>query len=421
VFGQNDLTTSTVQPLGAQSLCSPGGIAITGDGSIFISDGFHNRVLGYQGQSVPFNNLLPANALIGQSNFSANSSGSGFNQLNSPYHLWYHAAADHLWVGDEMNHRIIRYSNASFVQVQTASAPVVSDALSLDNGTADVILLPKGNDSVPHINANHFTFFKDSNQNTYPGQYQLGIFPASLEEITPLGAVVQGLQFQQYTGWATKSSVTNNSQQFQFSRLFPSIPTQVRFTYSLYTASGQVDFAGASFLEAPSTLKLAIQIYNWPFANKSNSLAFSINLPADPPLFSALHLGSASAFTNLFQLNSTNGTLVVQFQLIDNVLLDNATFPIKSFSVTPTNVTFVFPSFSSMLVYDPDFTVTLNGVGGSGDGSGGGSSLLPLFALLALLVIPLIAIVIAVVIFLTLYLRKKRLRGKMSSESSINF
>ena len=62
----------------------------------------------------------------------------------------------------------------------------------------------------------------------------------------------------------------------------------------------------------------------------------------------------------------------------------------------------VFKSF----VYDPDFSVAIDGGGSGGDGGGGdgGDDQLPLLSLLALIVIPCVMIFVVAVVLVVLWL-----------------
>ena len=86
-----------------------------------------------------------------------------------------------------------------------------------------------------------------------------------------------------------------------------------------------------------------------------------------------------------------------------------------------------FPCFASSLLYDPDFSVTLDTGGSStGDGSfqGGGdgsSSSLAYLALLLLIVIPAGLILVAVAVGVTVCIFHKRRASRLVISESVNF
>jgi len=75
------------------------------------------------------------------------------------------------------------------------------------------------------------------------------------------------------------------------------------------------------------------------------------------------------------------------------------------------NLEIVVPFFNSSIYYDPDFSVTLFGGGGtSGGGDGSGSNLLPLISLVVLVPVCFVGLLVVVLGVLFQWLRKRRIR-----------
>ncbi|HEV3110363.1 MAG TPA: NHL repeat-containing protein [Candidatus Binataceae bacterium] len=109
VIGQPDFTTtSTCPPPTQQSLCRPQYVALDSAGNLFVSDNIHSRVTEY---NTPVNNDPAFNEVFGQTSASArgcNSLGLGANSLCSPEGLALDGGA--LFVSDANNARVVSYS-----------------------------------------------------------------------------------------------------------------------------------------------------------------------------------------------------------------------------------------------------------------------------------------------------------------------
>ncbi|CAF4558270.1 unnamed protein product [Rotaria sp. Silwood1] len=77
--------------------------ATGGDGKFFVCDTYNNRVLIYN--TMPTSNNQDADVVLGQPNFTSNSSGSGANQLNLPSGVC--SDGTRLFVVDQANNRIL--------------------------------------------------------------------------------------------------------------------------------------------------------------------------------------------------------------------------------------------------------------------------------------------------------------------------
>ncbi|MFZ0888132.1 MAG: NHL repeat-containing protein [Candidatus Binataceae bacterium] len=120
VFGQGlDFTSSQCNngygaPQTAETLCNPAGVALDGNGDLFVADTGNNRVLAY---TAPFNPAADANVVFGQSgsftrglcNLGTNPSTAGSNTLCGPTGLAVNGGGN-LYVADTQNSRVLEYN-----------------------------------------------------------------------------------------------------------------------------------------------------------------------------------------------------------------------------------------------------------------------------------------------------------------------
>ncbi|NPA69022.1 MAG: T9SS type A sorting domain-containing protein [Chlorobi bacterium] len=86
VVGQTDFTSSS-SGTAANKLNSPTGIIVLPDGRLLVTDNGNNRVLIFN--SIPEENGASADVVIGQPDFTSNSSGSDADELDSPWDCAY--------------------------------------------------------------------------------------------------------------------------------------------------------------------------------------------------------------------------------------------------------------------------------------------------------------------------------------------
>lgn len=77
-------------------------------GRLWIADGSNNRVLRFDNAAF-LGNGAPASAVLGQANFTTATAGASGSTLNSPHGLVV-GPDDALWVADRVNHRVLRYN-----------------------------------------------------------------------------------------------------------------------------------------------------------------------------------------------------------------------------------------------------------------------------------------------------------------------
>jgi carbon monoxide dehydrogenase subunit G len=120
VLGQPNFTSSSAGT-GAQSFNYPQGIYVSVDGRLFVADRFNHRVLIWN--SIPTVNNVPADVVVGQTNFTNSGSGAANNRMNSPWGVWV-SPDGKLLVGDEQNHRVLIFNQVPTTNGATANVIV---------------------------------------------------------------------------------------------------------------------------------------------------------------------------------------------------------------------------------------------------------------------------------------------------------
>jgi sugar lactone lactonase YvrE len=110
VFGQPDFSHNTPNNgvESAASLYDPIGVALDGQGNLYVADSSNNRVLEY---TAPLTSSMAAKRVIGQPDFSssfANNGGLGAKSLNYPNGVELGPQGD-LYVADTANNRVLEY------------------------------------------------------------------------------------------------------------------------------------------------------------------------------------------------------------------------------------------------------------------------------------------------------------------------
>lgn len=144
VLGQTNMTTGS-QGSGATGLERPMSIVISATGALFVACERGNRVVRFDG-AAGLSDGAPASAVFGQADFTGDSSGLAATALNNPSGLAI-AKDDSLWVCDQYNHRILRFDKASTRASGAAADGVVGqpDFITGDNGLSEQFLsAPQG-------------------------------------------------------------------------------------------------------------------------------------------------------------------------------------------------------------------------------------------------------------------------------------
>lgn len=107
VLGQLDFTGTTFG-LSATQMSYPYGVTVTPDDSLWVCDGFNNRVIRFDQASTKTSGSA-ANGVVGQPDFTTNTPATTDRGLNRPLYQAFVDATGSLWVCDDTNNRVLRF------------------------------------------------------------------------------------------------------------------------------------------------------------------------------------------------------------------------------------------------------------------------------------------------------------------------
>eukprot|EP01119_Soliformovum_irregulare_P004025 TRINITY_DN15036_c0_g1_i1.p1 TRINITY_DN15036_c0_g1~~TRINITY_DN15036_c0_g1_i1.p1 ORF type:complete len:436 (-),score=78.96 TRINITY_DN15036_c0_g1_i1:39-1346(-) len=138
-----------------------------------------------------------------------------------------------------------------------------------------------------------------------------------------------------------------------------------RIESAAYNDSATIEVMGESLFIAPSSNKLTIVLSDWPFQLGSNRIRLSMKLAFNSVNSFNVTMGTVGA-QKVITVNESDGT-IWNYRLLTKVEIDGVT---KDCQVTLANqvfgatsynadLIFDFPSFRTMLRYDPDWSVLM--------------------------------------------------------------
>ncbi|MGA8792471.1 hypothetical protein [Candidatus Binatus sp.] len=139
VFGQggsfNSNTANNGGEPSANNLNSPWGVAVDGNGNLYVADTVNNRVLEY---NAPLTNAATANLVFGQGGIftsnTGNNGGASANSLYLPVGVAVDASGD-LYVADYFNSRILEYNTPLTVTATPGSGDTTADLVFGQGGS----------------------------------------------------------------------------------------------------------------------------------------------------------------------------------------------------------------------------------------------------------------------------------------------
>ncbi|MBK7229073.1 MAG: hypothetical protein IPH97_09440 [Ignavibacteriales bacterium] len=132
VFGQLDFNTST-SGLSASKFNDPLRVFVDSSGNLWVSDYLNNRILRFDNASTKPSGSA-ADLVLGQAGFTVNTSGTTVNKMKGPVGI-YVDGNDRLWITDRLNHRVLRFDNASTL-TNGANADFVLGQSDFNTGTS---------------------------------------------------------------------------------------------------------------------------------------------------------------------------------------------------------------------------------------------------------------------------------------------
>jgi sugar lactone lactonase YvrE len=127
VIGQTDFTSSSYSmTANSNGLSHPLGVAVNGSGVLWVSDQGNNRVLRFDGAAVKPNGAA-ADSVLGQPSFTTNGSATNATGLNGPGQIAVNGLGQ-LWVTDTYNHRVLWFNQAASAASGAAADGVLGQA-----------------------------------------------------------------------------------------------------------------------------------------------------------------------------------------------------------------------------------------------------------------------------------------------------
>jgi predicted esterase/DNA-binding beta-propeller fold protein YncE len=132
VLGQPNFITST-SGLSASKFNDPLRVFVDSSGNLWVSDYLNNRILRFDNASSKPTGSS-ADVVLGQPGFTVNTSGTTINKMKGPVGI-YVDGNDRLWITDRLNHRVLKFDNASTL-TNSANADLVLGQTDFVTGTS---------------------------------------------------------------------------------------------------------------------------------------------------------------------------------------------------------------------------------------------------------------------------------------------
>jgi sugar lactone lactonase YvrE len=110
VLGQPNFTSAAAHTT-QTGMNSPWGVFVDSSGSLWVGDEYNDRVLRFDHASTLASGA-PANAVLGQPNFTSNTAQTTQNGMDEPVGV-FGDASGRIWVADYVNSRVLRFDNAA--------------------------------------------------------------------------------------------------------------------------------------------------------------------------------------------------------------------------------------------------------------------------------------------------------------------
>ncbi|MCP5546742.1 MAG: NHL repeat-containing protein [Akkermansiaceae bacterium] len=125
VLGQANFNTGS-SGTSATKLSSPGHIAVSPSGSLFVADLFNHRIVRFE-NAAQLVNGAGASAVFGQADFTSNTPGTSATKYNMPWGVCC-ADDDSIWITELSKPRVLRISKATTKPTNAAADGVIGQA-----------------------------------------------------------------------------------------------------------------------------------------------------------------------------------------------------------------------------------------------------------------------------------------------------
>ncbi|HEX7260677.1 MAG TPA: Ig-like domain-containing protein [Luteolibacter sp.] len=131
VLGQPNFTGNT-SAVSQSRMSLPGGLFLDRLGRLWVADTFNNRVIMFNSASLR-STLAPADKVLGQPDFITKTAGTTDKKMYEPLGVWVDSS-DTLWVADSGNHRVLRFNTVTDNPVQNSAANAVLGQANFTTG-----------------------------------------------------------------------------------------------------------------------------------------------------------------------------------------------------------------------------------------------------------------------------------------------
>ena len=151
VIGKGTFNAPPLTDAGVRNLNTPFGLALLSDGSLAVSDFFHNRVVIFRRpRGGDFSNGLIGSIVLGQPSFDQSTFGTGLASMHNPTHIAADSS-DRLYLCDTTNNRMLVFTNV----LQTTNGSTAAFQLpGLTQPSGVTVSLTSGEIWLANTNAN---------------------------------------------------------------------------------------------------------------------------------------------------------------------------------------------------------------------------------------------------------------------------
>lgn len=161
VLGQINFSSTSAATAQAR-FNGPAGICVDRKGRLWVADRNNHRVVMFEGAST-LSNGAPADLVLGQAGFVTNASGTSATAMNAPFGVFVDKD-DNLWVAEQGNHRVTKFSSASTLTNGTAASVALGQP-DLNTGTLGLSATKMAGPSGIFADANGALWVAEQNNN----------------------------------------------------------------------------------------------------------------------------------------------------------------------------------------------------------------------------------------------------------------